>query len=55
MSTNILFQNNQELFELHLTVLGITQQSLDKDIDTIVEWIKSQPHLPEVPSKSILN
>lgn len=51
MSTNILFQYTQETIELNLKFLGKTQESLDKDIDVIIEWLKTQPHLPEIPSK----
>lgn len=31
---------------------GKTEKDIFKDIEIIREWFKTQPHLPEVPSKS---
>lgn len=51
MKSKVLFQNLDAINKLYLEFLNKTQESIEKDIDTIIEWVKGQPHLPEVPSK----
>lgn len=50
MNRKELFQDQEEASKLFLKFLNKTEESLEKDIDTIEEWIKSQPHLPEITS-----
>lgn len=51
MSTSILFQNKQHANDLYLRFIERTQESVETDIDTIVKWLQTQTHLPEIPSK----
>lgn len=50
--TAVLYQNPKEAHELFLKFINKTEESIEKDVDTIEEWIKTQPHLPEVTSKN---
>ncbi|XP_072382318.1 retinol-binding protein pinta-like isoform X2 [Diabrotica undecimpunctata] len=51
MSSNDLLMNNREKV---LQAFEKTEKDLAEDVNVIKEWIKSQPHLPEVPSTSII-
>lgn len=46
---SLLFGNRTERLARALNTFGKTSDDLEQDIEILIEWIKSQPHLPEVP------
>lgn len=47
----LLFGNTSERLKRALKVNDKTLIDLHQDINILREWIKSQPHLPEMPCK----
>lgn len=33
--------------------LNKTKRDLEKDVQIVEDWMKTQPHLPEIPSRTI--
>lgn len=42
---------SQDARKCFLQEMGRNEHSFEKDIDTIVDWLKTQKHLPEITSK----
>lgn len=55
MSQNALFQYSEDVITALLKIFGKTMEDIEKDVDTIKEWIKTQPHFPEIPGELTLS
>ncbi|XP_066157989.1 retinol-binding protein pinta-like [Euwallacea fornicatus] len=54
MSKQILQTNRPQVYKQIEKELGKTQADIDNDIKIIKEWLKTQPHLPEIPEDRII-
>lgn len=50
----LLFPDRPKRLETALKAFMKTEVDLDQDVGILKDWIKSQPHLPETPGKSLL-
>lgn len=48
---DLLFGNKSARLNSALTLFEKTHRDLEQDLQIIKDWIKTQPHLPETPSK----
>lgn len=50
----VLFGDKSDRLKMALKLYDKSISDLDQDINILKEWIKSQPHLPEIPGKFMI-
>ncbi|KAH1029824.1 hypothetical protein HUJ05_002984 [Dendroctonus ponderosae] len=54
MPKEILEHDETFVFKQIEKELGKSKQDLEKDSQIVEDWLKTQPHLPEIPSKAVI-
>ncbi|CAH1163233.1 unnamed protein product [Phaedon cochleariae] len=49
-----LTHNKSEMLKVALRMHGKTEEQLEEDIQIIRDWLKTQPHLPEIPCDNLI-
>lgn len=50
-SQELLFGNRSERLDFALKLFEKTREDLEQDLQIMKQWIKTQPHLSEMPRK----
>lgn len=48
---SLLFGDRTERLHKAAKLYEKTTSDLDQDVNILIEWMKAQPHLPEIPGK----
>lgn len=54
MTKNLLQGTKEDVYKKIQEELGKSKDDINADIKIIQEWCKTQPHLPEIPSKFLV-